>query len=158
MGDGNGGKTGGGDALRLDSQLCFAVYSTAHAFTRLYKTLLDALGLTYPQYLVMLILWEGDNLAVKELGGKLQLDSGTLTPLLKRLETAGLIRRTRDPRDERLVRVSLTPAGAELRTKAATVPQAVLAASGCSLDELADLKTALLDLRDHLNTASGFSP
>lgn len=154
MDDGNGS----GDILRLDSQLCFAVYSAAHAFTRLYKGLLDALGLTYPQYLVMLILWEGDNLAVKELGAKLQLDSGTLTPLLKRLETAGLIRRTRDPNDERLVRISLTSAGTDLRTKAAAVPPAVLAASGCSLAELGDLKKALLDLRDHLNAVSGFRP
>ncbi|MCW2244909.1 DNA-binding MarR family transcriptional regulator [Azospirillum fermentarium] len=158
MDDGNGEPNGDGAMLRLDSQLCFAVYSAAHAFTRLYKTLLDALGLTYPQYLVMLILWEGDNLAVKELGGKLQLDSGTLTPLLKRLEAAGLIHRTRDPHDERLVRISLTEAGVDLRAKASAVPPAVLAASGCSLDELTGLKKALLDLRDHLNAASGFHP
>ncbi len=148
----------GDDALLLENQLCFAVYSTAHAFNRLYKPLLDTLGLTYPQYLVMLILWEGDNLAVKDLGEKLLLDSGTLTPLLKRLETAGLIRRSRDPQDERQVRIALTPQGQALRERAKTVPHAILAASGCSSEELTALKTALLDLRDTLNAASRSGP
>lgn len=148
----------GDDALLLENQLCFAVYSTAHAFNRLYKPLLDTLGLTYPQYLVMLILWEGDNLTVKDLGEKLLLDSGTLTPLLKRLETAGLIRRSRDPQDERQVRIALTPQGQALRDRAKAVPQAILAASGCSSEELAALKTALLDLRDTLNAASRSGP
>src|SRR5689334_25241506 len=86
---------------RLGSMLCFTVYSTAHAFNRAYKPLLDALGLTYPQYLAMFALWECDNLSVKELGDLLRLDSGTLTPLLKRLEAMGLVRRARDPDDER---------------------------------------------------------
>src|SRR4030095_8240519 len=94
--------------LRLDNQICFAVYSTAHAFNRFYKPLLDKLGLTYPQYLVMLVLWEEDGLPVKEIGERLFLDSGTLTPLLKRLEAAGLVKRTRSKEDERQVIVALT--------------------------------------------------
>src|SRR5919109_699931 len=87
--------------LRLDNQICFAIYSTAHAFNRVYKPLLDRLGLTYPQYLVMLVLWEKDGVTVKEIGDRLFLDSGTLTPLLKRLEAAQLIKRSRSRQDER---------------------------------------------------------
>ena len=97
--------------LRLDNQICFAVYSAAHAFNRVYKPLLDRLGLTYPQYLVMLVLWERDGVPVKEIGERLFLDSGTLTPLLKRLEQAGLIKRTRSTEDERQVLIGLTVAG-----------------------------------------------
>src|SRR5689334_24429696 len=96
------------DALSLGHQLCFAIYSTAHAFNRVYKPLLDRLGLTYPQYLVMLVLWERDGLSVKEIGERLFLDSGTLTPLLKRLEVAHLVKRTRSAEDERQVLVALT--------------------------------------------------
>lgn len=144
--------------LLLDNQLCFAVYSTAHAFTRLYKPHLDAIGLTYPQYLVMLVLWEGDGLAVKELGERLHLDSGTLTPLLKRLEVAGLLRRDRDVTDERQVRISLTASGTALRDKALCIPHEILCASGCSVAELTALKEALLSLRDNLNTASRSQP
>src|SRR5258707_15515449 len=92
------------DPQRLDNQICFAVYSTAHALNRVYKPLLDPLGLTYPQYLVMLVLWEVDGLTVKQIGQRLRLDSGTLTPLLKRLQAAGLVRRERDASDERQVR------------------------------------------------------
>jgi len=103
--------------LLLDNQLCFAVYSTGHAFNRVYKPLLDRLGLTYPQYLVMLVLWERDDVAVKDIGARLFLDSGTLTPLLKRLEAAGLIKRTRGTEDERQVLVALTPQGHALREK-----------------------------------------
>src|SRR5436190_22787125 len=101
--------------LLLGNQLCFAIYSTAHAFNRVYKPLLDALGLTYPQYLVMLILWEREGPSVSEIGERLHLDSGTLTPLLKRLEAAGLVRRARDPADERQVRIALTLKGRALR-------------------------------------------
>ena len=104
-------KPSAGGALLLGNQLCFAVYSTAHAFNRVYKPLLDRLGLTYPQYLVMLVLWERDDIPVKEIGDKLLLDSGTLTPLLKRLEAAGLIKRIRSRQDERQVLISLTPRG-----------------------------------------------
>src|SRR5689334_15846953 len=96
------------DDKRLERQLCFAVYATAHAFTRAYKPLLDKIGLTYPQYLVMLVLWEKGCLPVKTIGEQLDLDSGTLSPLLKRLEQSGLITRLRDPKDERQVIVSLT--------------------------------------------------
>src|ERR1700676_377498 len=101
--------------LLLGNQLCFAVYSTAHAFNRVYKPLLDRLGLTYPQYLVMLVLWERDDVAVKDIGERLFVDSGTLTPLLKRLEAAGLLKRTRGTEDERQVLVALTPQGQALR-------------------------------------------
>lgn len=137
--------------LPLDNQLCFAVYSTAHAFNRLYKPILDDLGLTYPQYLVMLVLWEGDGVTVKDIGERLHLDSGTLTPLLKRLEAAGLIGRSRDPADERQVRIALTAAGTALRQRATAVPPQILAATGCSVDELVALKRTLLALRDTLN-------
>src|SRR5437899_5887217 len=115
--------------LLLGNQLCFAVYSTAHAFNRFYKPLLDRLGLTYPQYLVMLVLWEQDGVAVKEIGERLYLDSGTLTPLLKRMEAAGLVKRTRSTEDERQVLIALTPQGQALKEKARTVPQSILAAS-----------------------------
>src|SRR5271166_7191954 len=103
--------------LMLGNQLCFAIYSTAHAFNRVYKPLLDRLGLTYPQYLVMLVLWEGDGLPVKDIGERLHLDSGTLTPLLKRLEAAQLVKRTRGTEDERQVLIALTPQGQALREK-----------------------------------------
>src|ERR1700678_1300535 len=123
-------------ALRLDNQICFAVYSPAPAFNRVYKPLLDRLGLTYPQYLVMLTLWERDGVPVKDIGARLFLDSGTLTPLLKRLEAAELIKRTRSTEDERQVMIALTPQGHALREKARAVPQAILAASACSVTEL----------------------
>ena len=141
--------------LRLDNQLCFAVYSTAHAFNRVYKPLLDKLGLTYPQYLVMLVLWEQDGVAVKEIGERLYLDSGTLTPLLKRMEAAGLVKRTRSTEDERQVLIALTPQGQALKEKARTVPQSILAASECSVAELVALKSEIVTLRDRLNAALG---
>src|ERR1700746_2946136 len=97
--------------LMLGNQLCFAIYSTTHAFNRVYKPLLDRLGLTYPQYLVMLVLWEQDGVTVKEIGDRLFLDSGTLTPLLKRLEATQLLRRCRSTQDERKVLISLSPQG-----------------------------------------------
>jgi MarR family transcriptional regulator, organic hydroperoxide resistance regulator len=137
--------------LLLNNQLCFAVYSTAHAFNRVYKPLLDRLGLTYPQYLVMLVLWERDGVPVKHIGERLFLDSGTLTPLLKRLEAAELIRRTRSTEDERQVLIALTAKGQMLREKARTVPEAILAASACSLTELSAMKQDLIALRDQLN-------
>jgi len=141
--------------LMLGNQLCFAVYSTAHAFNRVYKPLLDRLGLTYPQYLVMLVLWERDGLAVKEIGERLFLDSGTLTPLLKRLEVAHLIRRTRSSEDERQVLIALTAQGQALKEKARTLPAAILSASGCSIAELSSLRKDLVELRDQLNAAAG---
>src|SRR6266481_5503628 len=139
------------DPLLLGNQICFAVYSTAHAFNRVYKPLLDRLGLTYPQYLVMLVLWERDGVPVKDIGERLFLDSGTLTPLLKRLEAAQLIKRTRNPADERQVLIALTAQGQALKEKARTVPQSILAASACSIAELSAMKNDLVALRDRLN-------
>ena len=124
----------------LDNQICFAVYSAAHAFNRVYKPLLDRLGLTYPQYLVMLVLWERDGVPVKDIGERLFLDSGTLTPLLKRLEAAHLVKRTRSSEDERQVLIALTPQGQALKDKARAVPQSILAASDCSVAELVAMK------------------
>src|SRR5215467_6364365 len=132
--------------LKLDNQICFAIYSAAHAFNRVYKPLLDRLGLTYPQYLVMLVLWERDGVPVKDIGERLFLDSGTLTPLLKRLEAAHLIKRARSTEDERQVLIALTAQGQALKEKAKSVPPAILAASGCSVGELAALKKNLLAL------------
>src|SRR3569623_1706368 len=137
--------------LRLDNQICFAVYSAAHAFNRVYKPLLDRLGLTYPQYLVMLVLWERDDVPVKDIGEKLFLDSGTLTPLLKRLEAAHLVKRTRSSEDERQVLIALTPQGHALKEKARSVPQSILAASDCSVSELVAMKDEIVALRDRLN-------
>jgi MarR family transcriptional regulator, organic hydroperoxide resistance regulator len=141
--------------LLLGNQLCFAIYSTAHAFNRVYKPLLDRLGLTYPQYLVMLVLWEGDGLTVGDIGERLHLDSGTLTPLLKRLEAAELVKRTRSSEDERQVLIALSSRGLALREKARNVPHAILAASACSVSELSAMKNQLLGLRDRLNAAVG---
>ena len=141
--------------LLLGNQICFAIYSTAHAFNRVYKPLLDRLGLTYPQYLVMLVLWERDGVPVKDIGERLFLDSGTLTPLLKRLEAAQLVKRTRDTGDERQVLIALTSQGQSLREKARTVPQSILAASACSIAELSAMKNDLVALRDRLNAVAG---
>ncbi|PKA40239.1 MarR family winged helix-turn-helix transcriptional regulator [Rhizobium sullae] len=138
---------------RLEKQLCFAVYATAHAFTRAYKPILDKVGLTYPQYLVMLVLWEKAELPVKTIGEQLDLDSGTLSPLLKRLEQTGLIKRTRDARDERQVIVSLTPKGRSMKSEAGTIMAAIGQAAGCTLDEMAEIRGALQKLRGNLNAA-----
>ncbi|MBR0737115.1 MarR family transcriptional regulator [Bradyrhizobium liaoningense] len=141
--------------LRLDNQICFAVYSAAHAFNRVYKPLLDRLGLTYPQYLVMLVLWERDDVPVKDIGERLFLDSGTLTPLLKRLEAAHLVKRTRSSEDERQVLIALTSQGHALKDKARAVPQSILAASDCSVSELVAMKDEIVALRDRLNAVIG---
>ncbi len=137
-------------SLRLDNQVCFALYSASLAMTKLYKPLLDAIDLTYPQYLVMLVLWERDGLTVSDLGERLFLDSGTLTPLLKRLEAAGLIARLRDAEDERRVRITLSPSGRALRDRAEHVPQHLMAGSRCTVAELARLTSDLHQLRDKL--------
>jgi DNA-binding MarR family transcriptional regulator len=142
-------------SLRLDNQICFAVYSAAHAFNRVYKPLLDRLRLTYPQYLVMLVLWERDNIPLKDIGERLFLDSGTLTPLLKRLEATDLIKRTRSTEDERQVLIELTREGHALREKAKAVPQSILAASACSVGELVAMKNEIVALRDRLNAVLG---
>ena len=138
--------------LALDNQLCFAVYSASHAITRLYKPMLDALGITYPQYLVLLVLWERDGVRVGEVGERLMLETSTLTPLLKRLEALGLVTRMRSPSDERQVIISLTPKGRDLRAKAAGVPERMFAATGCSLPEIQELREALVALRGRLRT------
>ncbi len=140
------------DGLALDRQLCFALYAASLAMTKLYKPLLEPLGLTYPQYLVMLVLWQHDGAgpAVGEIGERLALDSGTLTPLLKRLEQAGLVLRLRDTADERRVRVALSAAGRALRRRAEAVPQAIATASGCTLGELNELTAQLQGLRARL--------
>jgi DNA-binding MarR family transcriptional regulator len=135
----------------LDDQLCFALYSTAHAVTRAYKPMLDEYGLTYPQYLVLLVLWEQDGLSVKEIGERLFLDSGTLTPLLKRMEAAGFLRRARDPKDERQLRVNLTAKAQELRSKARDIAYKLFCDFGRPLPQLAALKDELNDLRDQLH-------
>ena len=137
-------------ALLLDNQLCFALYSASLAMTKLYKPLLGELGLTYPQYLAMLVLWEQDGLAVSELGQRLSLDSGTLTPLLKRLETAGLVARIRAVEDERRVHITLTAAGRKLKARAQKVPACILEASQCSIPELVQLTRQIQKLRDRL--------
>ncbi len=139
--------------LRLEQQLCFATYSASLAITKAYRPLLDQLGLTYPQYLAMLVLWEGESPNVSELGRRLRLDSGTLTPLLKRLQALGLVERHRAPHDERQVIVELTDAGRALREQAARLPMAMAARSGCSLAEIAALRDELIRLRDRFDAA-----
>ncbi len=139
--------------LKLDNQLCFALYSASLAMSKVYKPHLDAIGLTYPQYLVMLVLWERDGLTVSELGGRLYLDSGTLTPLLKRLESAGHLSRLRDVADERRVLIQLTAAGRRLKAKAAPVPACMLEAAQCSLAELGQLTREVRALRERLAQA-----
>jgi DNA-binding MarR family transcriptional regulator len=143
------------DPLHLDSMLCFAVYAAGHAFTRFYKPRLEAIGLTYPQYLVFMVLWEADGITVKTLGDRLFLDSGTITPLLKRLEGRGLLRRERDEDDERQVRIYLTQEGRALRAKALGVPLAVHAVIGGGDATAADgLRDSLHLLRERLNAGS----
>ena len=136
--------------LQLDNQLCFALYSTSLAMTKVYKPLLDELGLTYPQYLAMLVLWEKDGLMVSELGQRLYLDSGTLTPLLKRLEASGFIARIRAVEDERRVHITLTSSGRKLKAKAAKIPACILSASQCSISEISDLTRQVQSLRQQL--------
>ncbi|HEV2609498.1 MAG TPA: MarR family transcriptional regulator [Noviherbaspirillum sp.] len=138
------------DALALDNQLCFALYSASLAMTKTYKPYLDKLGLTYPQYLVMLVLWQQDDVLVKAIGERLYLDSGTLTPLLKRLEASSLIARTRDEADERQVRITLTKEGRALKKKAQCIPQQILCASGQTPDAIQELREQLTAIRNDL--------
>jgi len=135
---------------RLDQQLCFALYSTSLAMNKLYRKLLRNLGLTYSQYLVMMVLWEQDEQTVSALGERLFLDSATLTPLLKRMEQAELVTRTRCPNDERQVIIGLTAQGNALRAPASKLPGCVLGASECSLDTVIRLQAELSALRDSL--------
>jgi MarR family transcriptional regulator, organic hydroperoxide resistance regulator len=137
-------------ALRLDNQLCFAMYSTSLAMTKLYKPLLETLDLTYPQYLAMLALWEQDGVSVSALGERLFLDSGTLTPLLKRMEEKGLLRRQRSAQDERRVEVFLSLQGTDLKSQAARIPACVIAATHCALPDLVALTRQVQVLRKQL--------
>lgn len=137
-------------SLLLSEQLCFALYSTTLGMNKVYRKLLRELGVTYPQYLVMLVLWEKDALTVSEIGERLFLDSATLTPLLKRMETQGLLERIRAKADERQVIVSLTQQGRELQQRAKAVPNGVFCATECSPDELTSIRDHLFILRDRL--------
>lgn len=142
--------------LDLDMQVCFALYSAQLAMNKVYRKLLKTLGLTYPQYLVMMVLWEKDGQSVSEIGERLYLDSATLTPLLKRLEMAGLVRRARSRADERQVEVRLTEQGKALRDSAEAVPEAVLCSTRCEPEHLLGLRNDLHALRRRL-AASGLS-
>ena len=137
-------------APKLDNQLCFALYSTSLAMSKVYRKLLPELGLTYSQYLVMMVLWEQDELTVSDIGERLFLDSATLTPLLKRMEAAELITRVRAVHDERQVIITLTKSGDALRAKAAELQNEVFCATACSLDEVIAMKEQLIALRTKL--------
>lgn len=141
------------ETAALEKQLCFALYSTSLTMTKIYRSLLSPLGLTYPQYLVMLVLWERDDISVTELGDRLMLDSGTLTPLLKRLESTGLLQRQRDTADERRVRLSLTRRGRGLRRRTTSFAKIVTSATGFSAAELNGLTAQIYRLRADLNSA-----
>ena len=140
-------------STKLEDQLCFALYTTSNAMTRFYRPHLERLGLTYPQYIVMLALWDHDNLMVKDLGARLGLDSGTMTPLLKRLESAGLVCRQRDARDERRVVISLSAKGSALAAQAADVPTIIAGATGLSAAEIEALVEQLAAVRRNLHDA-----
>lgn len=129
--------------LKIDNQLCFALYAASKAVIKTYKPLLDKLGITYTQYITLLVLWEHDNITVKELGQKLYLDSGTLTPLLKRLEAMGILIRTRAAADERNVFVQLTEKGIKMRNEALEIPAKVFCSTGMSIDAASDLRERL---------------
>lgn len=139
--------------LLLDNQLCFALYSTSLLMTKTYKPLLQALGLTYPQYLAMLVLWENDGITVSEISARMLTDPGSLTPLLKRLEGEGLLQRVRSSQDERVVQLHLTEKGRALQEQAKALPACILKSSGLSLEQLASLKEELVELRGHLQNS-----
>ncbi|WP_277962439.1 transcriptional regulator, SarA/Rot family [Pseudomonas sp. RIT-To-2] len=151
------------NGLLLDDQLCFKLYAASRAVTRGYKPMLDALGLTYPQYLALLVLWEWhesqpEQPTVKALGERLMLDSGTLTPLLKRIEQMGLVRRRRAARDEREVHLSLSAEGLALSRKASELRQQLICASGLDLNELQPLQAGLEQLLARLMVLGGSAP
>ncbi|MEU5170392.1 MarR family winged helix-turn-helix transcriptional regulator [Streptomyces mutomycini] len=141
------------ELLKLDHQVCFSLQAASRAFGGVYREALRDLGLTYPQYLAMMVLWEHGPLPVKTIGDRLHLDSGTLSPLLKRLESAGLVRRERGPQDERSVTVHLTDSGAGLRERALPVPRSILRATGLSVQEVLDLQETLGRLTASLGRA-----
>ncbi|RDI63555.1 MarR family winged helix-turn-helix transcriptional regulator [Nocardia pseudobrasiliensis] len=143
------------DILALDQQVCFPLYAAQRAMTAVYREKLEALGLTYPQYLVMLVLWERDGRGVGELCAELALDSGTLSPLLKRLEAAGLLERSRSVADERRVEIRLTEDGVALRERATCIPAEMLSATGLSLEELTALRETLRRMTAALTSSIG---
>jgi DNA-binding MarR family transcriptional regulator len=140
--------------LALDDQLCFALYAATHAITRAYRPLLNELGITYPQYLVLLVLWEQDTVPVGEIARRLQLDAAALTPLVKRLESLGLVTRQRDARDERIVRITLSGSGRGLRSRAAQVQREITTRTGLSSSELIALRSRLRALTQALGDDS----
>lgn len=144
--------------LSPDRMLCFALYSAAHAMQAVYAPLLEPLGITYPQYLILATLWQQDDRTVGDLGRALQLETNTLTPMLKRMETAGLVGRRRDGVDERRVRITLTQAGRALQPQTQHLPGCILDRSGLTLDELADLQGRIIRLRDHLRRPAAPAP
>jgi DNA-binding MarR family transcriptional regulator len=144
--------------LKLDNQLCFPLYAAARLITQAYRPHLDALGLTYAQYLVLLVLWERDGQTVSEIGQRLLLDSGTLTPVLKRMAAAGLVRRSRRACDERLVENRLTPAGRRLERRAARVPLALLCEVGLGLSEAERIRDSVRELVALLQHGGGEAP
>lgn len=129
--------------LLLENQLCFPIYATSRMITRLYQPLLDVIGLTYPQYLVMLVMWEHENLSVSQLGNKLFLNTNTITPLLKKMELKGLIVKKRSSEDERTVNVSLTKSGQQLKIKALDIPEKLAATSNIPITELNQLRSTM---------------
>ncbi|NEN80712.1 MarR family winged helix-turn-helix transcriptional regulator [Paenibacillus elgii] len=141
--------------LKLDNQLCFSLYACSRAISRMYRPLLDELGLTYPQYLVLLVLWEKEESTVKELSEILDLDSGTLTPMLKRMEAAGLVQRKRSSEDERVVIVRIADKGLALQHKAVCIPQALFASSGMTLEQLAELNRQVKAMMAHIHELNG---
>ncbi|WP_069999687.1 MarR family winged helix-turn-helix transcriptional regulator [Cellulosilyticum sp. I15G10I2] len=140
------------DVLKLENQLCFSIYAASRAITKIYRPFLDELGITYPQYLVMLVIWENNSITLKELGNKLYLDSGTLTPLLKRLERMELIRRERSTEDERLLCVSVTEKGLAMKAQAISIPECILGCIPTDIKGLVHLKKEidklLMDLKE----------
>ncbi|MDH6108893.1 DNA-binding MarR family transcriptional regulator [Kitasatospora sp. MAP12-15] len=148
----------GTDLLQLDLQVCFALHATSRAFDRVYRRLLRDTGLTYPQYLAMMALWEHGAMPVKQLGELLRLDSGTLSPLLKRLDAAGLVQRERSPHDERSVIVRPTGEGAALRAQAERIPLEIIAASGLSAADAVELRSRLEQLTHALDAAADAGP
>lgn len=140
------------ESLKLDNQLCFALYACSREITKLYRPYLDALGLTYTQYITLLVLWENNIINIKELCSRLYLDSGTLTPLLKKLENMKLLERKRDPNDERSVIISLTSEGKALKNKAIEIPSKIFCSSGLSIDEAISLRGQLKTIIERLNS------
>jgi MarR family transcriptional regulator, organic hydroperoxide resistance regulator len=138
------------DALKLENQLCFSIYAASRAITKIYRPFLEKLGITYPQYLVMLVLWEKGSITLKELGNKLYLDSGTLTPLLKRLESMELVERERAAEDERLLYVSATEKGLSMKQQAIEIPECILKTIDVDIVKLINLKQNVDELLSHI--------